>query len=101
MSLERPHRKSVRLGQNEADLPLLLLSLLVQGRPKHLLGRRGEPVETSCTTEEEGPGVCSVTGREEGTPTCKGHRVRLTPRWKGSYNHTEMLSGETGLDIQW
>lgn len=78
VSLERAHRKSVWLGQKAADLPLLLLPVLVQGKPKHLLGRQGEPVETSCTMEEEGPGFCSVIGWE-GTPACRGHRVRLTP----------------------
>lgn len=99
--LGRAHRRSkCGLEQNGADLPLLRLSVLV-----HWLGRQGEPVETSCSMqEEERPGVCSIIGWEEETPTCKGHGVELTSRvfmlWKGSYNHTGVLAGEIGLDIQ-
>lgn len=99
MSLGRAHSRSkCGVGQNGADLLLLLLSVLVQGRAKHQLGRQGDPVENSCSMEEkEGPGVCTIIGWEEG-PTCKGHRVGLTSRiftwWKGSYNHTGVLAGE-------
>jgi len=79
--------------------------VLVLGRAKHQLGRQGEPVETSCSTEEEEEaGVCSIIGWEEGTLACKEHRVGLTSKaflwWKGSYNRAGVLTGETGLDIQ-
>lgn len=54
VSLRRAHRGSeCGLGKNGPDLPLLLPSVLVQGRAKHRLRRQGEPVETRCCTEEE------------------------------------------------
>lgn len=84
-TLGRAHRRSkCGLGQTGADLLILLLSVLVQSRGKHRLRRQGEPVGTSCSTEEEeGPGVCSIIGWAEGTPNLQ--RAQSWAHTKGIY----------------